>query len=177
MKILIFHKKPIKRRDCLKRGLGQFANLKWGDGGLSRKRRWCFLRGGGGGEGLIPQCILCFLTKLKGKGRPFLEDPKKGATLWDYSQEQLVVLREEKIFLFVKLKFKLIFQMQPSCHSNICIKHWRKLYNLTTFFEFFSYLKNNDSVEHVQKVLLIVLFIYFQGQIKFSHCIWLIWLF
>ena len=27
--------------------------------------------------------------------------------------------------------------------------------------------KNNDSVKHVQKVLLIVLFIYFQGKINF----------
>ena len=43
-----------------------------------------------------------------------------------------------------------------------------KLPNLTAFFV---YLKNNGSVEHVQKVLLIVLFIYFQGKIKFSHCI------
>ena len=29
-----FHKKLIKRRDCLKKGLGQFTDLK---GGLSRK--------------------------------------------------------------------------------------------------------------------------------------------
>ena len=45
-------------------------------GGLSRKRGWQFLKGG---EGLIPHRILCFLNKLKGKGRPFLEGPKKGA--------------------------------------------------------------------------------------------------
>ena len=39
-------------------------------------------RGGGGGrEGLISRCTLCFLGKLKGKGRPFLEGRKKGATL------------------------------------------------------------------------------------------------
>ena len=30
--------------------------------------------------------------------------------------------------------------------------------------DIFLYLKNNDSVEHVQKVLLIVLFIYFHGK-------------
>ena len=32
-------KKPIYREDCLKRGLGKFADLK---GGLAKKRRWCF---------------------------------------------------------------------------------------------------------------------------------------
>ena len=33
------------------------------------------------------------------------------------------------------------------------------------FLEIFLYLKNNNSVEHVQNVLLIELFIYFQGKI------------
>ena len=40
----------------------------------------------------------------------------------------------------------------------------KKTTNLTAFLEICLYLKNNDSVEHVQKVLLIVLFIYFQGK-------------
>ena len=70
---------------------------------------------------------------------------------------------------------KLIFQMVPSCPRNICTEQWKKLLNLTAFLEICLYLKNNDSVEHVQKVLLIVLFIYFQGKIKFSHCIYSIW--
>ena len=70
---------------------------------------------------------------------------------------------------------KSIFQTLTSCPRNICPEHWKKLPNLTAFLEICLYLKNNDSVEHVQKVLLIVLFIYFQGKIKFSHCIWSIW--
>ena len=60
---------------------------------------------------------------------------------------------------------------------NIRTENWRKLSNLTAFLEIFLYLKNNDSVEHVWKVLLIMLFIYFQGKIKFSHCIWFIFWF
>ena len=56
---------------------------------------------------------------------------------------------------------KLIFQTQPSCHRNICTEHWRKLPNLTAFLEIYLYLKNNDSIKHVYKVLLNVLFIYF----------------
>ena len=87
-----FHKKPIKRRDCVKRGAWTVCRFK---GGLSRKRGWWLL---------IPQRILCFLNKLKGKGRPFLEGPKKGATLWDYPQEHMVVIREEKISPFVKFE-------------------------------------------------------------------------
>ena len=43
------HKKLTYRGDSLKRGLVQFADLR---GGLARKRRVVFLRGGG----LIPQC-------------------------------------------------------------------------------------------------------------------------
>ena len=40
---------------CLKRGLGQFADLRGGgEGGLTRKRGVVFLRGGG----LISQCTL-----------------------------------------------------------------------------------------------------------------------
>ena len=44
---------------------------------------------------------------------------------------------------------KLIFQKQLSSPGNRCAEHWRKLPNLTAFFEIFLYLKNNDSVEHV----------------------------
>ena len=67
---------------------------------------------------------------------------------------------------------ELVFQTQPSCPRNICTKHWKNLPNLTAFLEICLRLRNIDSVEHVQKVLLKVLFIYFQGIIKFSHYIW-----
>ena len=56
---------------------------------------------------------------------------------------------------------KLIFQRPSSCPRKICTDYWRKLPTLTAFLEIFWYPKNNDSVEHVSKVLLIVLFIYF----------------
>ena len=49
--------------------------------------------------------------------------------------------------------------------------------NVTTFVEIFLYIKNNDSAKHVYKVLLFVLFIYFQGKITFSRSIWSIWFF
>ena len=70
---------------------------------------------------------------------------------------------------------RLIFQTQPSCSRNICAEHWKKVPDLIAFSEIYLYLKSNDSVEHVQKVLLIVLFIYFKGKIKFSLSIWSIW--
>ena len=73
--------------------------------------------------------------------------------------------------------FTKFFQTQPSCPRNICTEHWRKLSNLTEFVKIFSYFKNINSVEYVSKILLIVLFIYFQGKRKFSHWIWSIWLF
>ena len=39
-----FTTKPIKRRDCVKRGAWTVRRFK---GGLSRRRKWRFLRGGG----------------------------------------------------------------------------------------------------------------------------------
>ena len=48
---------------------------------------------------------------------------------------------------------------------------------MTAFLEIFLYLKNSNSVEKCIKVLLIMLFIYSQGKIKLSHCIWSIRLF
>ena len=47
---------------------------------------------------------ILLLVKLKEKVRPFLEGLKRVATLWDYPQEQLVVLREEKVSPFVKFE-------------------------------------------------------------------------
>ena len=66
------HKKQIKRRDCPKRG----AWTAWKFKGRTCQERGdsVFWRGRGG---LIPRYTLCFLAKLKGKGRPFLEGPKK----------------------------------------------------------------------------------------------------
>ena len=60
-----------------------------------------------------------------------------------------------------------MFLNQPSCPRNTCTERWRKLPNLIAFMEIFLYLKNSDSVKHVQKVLLIMLFIYFQGKKSF----------
>ena len=51
---------------------------------------------------------ILFLAKLKGKGRPFLEDPLRGATLWYYPQEYLVVIRDEKVSL---VKFEIILPL------------------------------------------------------------------
>ena len=38
---------------------------------------------------------ILFLTELKGRGTPFLKGAIRGATLWDYSQEHLVVIRDD----------------------------------------------------------------------------------
>ena len=47
---------------------------------------------------------ILFLTKLKGRGSPFFEGPRRRATLWDYPQEHLVVRRDEKVSPFVKFE-------------------------------------------------------------------------
>ena len=50
---------------------------------------------------------ILFLFKLKGRRRPFLKGARRDATLCDYSQEHFVVLRNEKILLFVRFKIVL----------------------------------------------------------------------
>ena len=47
---------------------------------------------------------ILFLTKLKGRGRPLLEGPRRGVTLWDYPQEHLVIISDEKFSPFVKFE-------------------------------------------------------------------------
>ena len=47
---------------------------------------------------------ILFLAKLKRRGRSFLEGARRGAPLWDYPQEHLVVIRDEKVSPFVKFE-------------------------------------------------------------------------
>ena len=47
---------------------------------------------------------LLFLAKLKMRGMPFLEVARKGTALWDYPQEHLVVIKDEKVCPFGKFE-------------------------------------------------------------------------
>ena len=52
---------------------------------------------------------ILFLSKLKGKRRPFLEAARRGPTLWHYLQKHLVVIRDEKVSPFLKFEIILPF--------------------------------------------------------------------
>ena len=54
---------------------------------------------------------ILFWFKLKGKERHFLEESKKGYLLWDYTQENMVDIRDEKVSPFVK--FEIILPPPP----------------------------------------------------------------
>ena len=58
-----------------------------------------------------------FLAKVKGKGRPSLEGATRGATLWDYPQEHLVVIKRWKSLSFCEISnnptFPLFFVRRP----------------------------------------------------------------
>ena len=74
---------------------------------------------------------ILFLAKLKGKGRPSLEGPKSGATLWDYPQEHLVVIRDEKVSPFVKFEIilpLLCFLLDPLTNKHC--RTWSSMINL-----------------------------------------------
>ena len=65
---------------------------------------------------------ILFLVKLKGRGRSFLKGARRGTTLWDYPQEHLVVIRDEKISPFAKFEIRLslfCFLLDPLTN-----KHW-----------------------------------------------------
>ena len=74
---------------------------------------------------------LLFLAKLKGRGKPFLKGTRREATLWDYPQEQLVVIRNEKVSPFVIFEIilpLLSFLLGPL--TNKCFGTWRSMINL-----------------------------------------------
>ena len=62
---------------------------------------------------------ILFLAKLKRRGRPFLEDARRGTTLWDFSQEHLVVIWDKKVSPFVKFEviIPLPFLLDPLSSS------------------------------------------------------------
>ena len=65
-----------------------------------------------------------FLAKLNGTGRSFLfGGSKKGAILWDYPQEHLVVIRDENFFSFVK--FEIILALLCYLLDPLTNKHCR----------------------------------------------------
>ena len=47
---------------------------------------------------------ILFLAKLQGRGNPLSEDARRGASLWDYPLEHLVVIRDEKVSPLVKFE-------------------------------------------------------------------------
>ena len=47
---------------------------------------------------------ILFLAKLKGRGRPYMEGARREPTFWDYPQEHLIVLRDEKVPPFAKFE-------------------------------------------------------------------------
>ena len=47
---------------------------------------------------------ILFLTKLKGKEKPFLQDATRGTTLQDYPQQHVADIRDEKVSPFVKFE-------------------------------------------------------------------------
>ena len=74
---------------------------------------------------------ILFLAKLKGRGRPFLEGARRGITLWDYPQEHLVVIRDEKVSPFVK--FEIILPLLCFLLDPLTSKHcrtWSSMINL-----------------------------------------------
>ena len=77
---------------------------------------------------------ILFLAKLKEKGRPFLKCAKSQATLWDYPQGYLVVIRDEKVSPFVKFEIilppppPLCFSLDPLT-NNHC-RTWSSVINL-----------------------------------------------
>ena len=67
--------------------------------------------------------MFIILVKLKGRGKPFLEGARREATLWDYPQEHLVVIRDEKVSPFEK--FEIILTLTCFLSDALTNKHYR----------------------------------------------------
>ena len=73
---------------------------------------------------------ILLLAKLKRRGMPFLEGPRRNATLWDYTQEHLVIIIDEKVSLFEKLEIilpLLCFLLEPL--KNKYCRTWSSMIN------------------------------------------------
>ena len=81
---------------------------------------------------LNSQVYILFLVKLTGKERSFLESVRRGATLWDYPQEYLVVIRDEKIFPFVKFEINVaLLCFLLDLPTNKHCRTWSSMINLS----------------------------------------------
>ena len=78
--------------------------------------------------------------KLKGKGRPFLRCARWGTALWDYPQEYLVVIRDEKGSPFVKFEIipPLLCFLLDHLPNKYC-RAWSSMINL--WIDFRTYQK------------------------------------
>ena len=70
------------------------------------------------------------LAKLKRRGRPFWEGARRKAALWDYPQEHLVVVRDEKVWPFAKLEIilPLLFCLLDPLTNKHC-RAWSSMIN------------------------------------------------
>ena len=74
---------------------------------------------------------ILILAKLKGIGSPFWDGARRGATLWGYSQEHLVVIKDEKVSPFVKFEIMLpllCFLLDPLTNKHC--RTWSSMINL-----------------------------------------------
>ena len=75
---------------------------------------------------------ILFLAKLKGRGRNFLKGARRGATLWNYPQEHLVVIRDERFSPFVK--FEMILSLLCVLLESLKNKHCRTWSSMIIFW-------------------------------------------
>ena len=111
---------------------------------------------------------LLFLAKLKMRGMPFLEVARKGTALWDYPQEHLVVIKDEKVCPFGKFEiilFLLCCLLDPLT-NNHC-RTWLSLSLINLWIDCRTCQKKKKTTESCCQQGKI----YFQGKIKFSYCI------
>ena len=71
---------------------------------------------------------ILFMIKLKTRGRPFLECARRGATLWDYPQEHLVVIKDENVCPLWNLKWSLCCLLDPLTNKHC--RAWSSMVDL-----------------------------------------------
>ena len=76
---------------------------------------------------------ILFLAKLKRRGRPFKERAKRWITRWDYHQEHLVVIKDEKVRPFVK--FEVILPLLCCLLDPLTNKHYSAWSSITLWID------------------------------------------
>ena len=102
--------------------------------------------------------VYYLLCKLKRRGKPLLDGAKRGAALWYYPQEHLVVIRDEKVSRFVKFERIILLLCFLLDLTNKHCRTWSSMINLWIYSWKYNIRRNVNSDSNLTMRRVAVMF-------------------